>query len=60
MQQVTLGCSVNTGIVLQDNVPSDWDSFLWQVPAQNWLTPANLPWDDWSGRIQNAAMSASA
>jgi hypothetical protein len=58
LQQATPGCSVGTGIAVQDNAPNDWDSFLWQIPAQNWLTPANLPWHDWSGRMQDTMMAA--
>jgi hypothetical protein len=50
---------VRTTAASQDTALGDWDSFLWQMPAQNWLAPANLPWDDWTGRMQDATISAS-
>lgn len=57
LQQVTPAYSNNTQVAPGEDMTNNWDDFLWQIPTQNWLASANLPWDDWSDKIQDAMIS---
>lgn len=54
VQQVTPDHSGESQSGLEGGDMSDsWDSLLWDVPLQNWLSPASLPWSDWSGNLNH-------
>jgi len=36
-----------------DMASQSWDSLLWDVPLQNWLTPATLPWSEWTSILSH-------
>jgi hypothetical protein len=55
VQQVTpdhSGESHSSGLEGGD-MSENWDALLWDVPLQNWLSPASLPWSDWSGMLDH-------
>ncbi|KAK5170675.1 uncharacterized protein LTR77_005265 [Saxophila tyrrhenica] len=41
---------------MHDTTCYDLNALLWRSPPQQWLTPANLPWADWTDAAHNHMM----
>ena len=48
-----VGSTVDDSILQMTPETLDWNTLLPELQAQQWLTPASLPWDQWSSIMSN-------